>query len=246
MTSPCALQAMLQIRSDPSCPLPAMLVNADFSRRAVVTAAAQRWVASPQPGVERVMLDRLGGERARATSLVRYAPGSVFAAHAHPGGEEILVLSGTFRDDSGDYGPGSYLRNPPGSAHRPSSPDGALIFVKLWQMPASDCATVRIDTRAADAWQQDGAVARCALHRHGPVQVGLLRLAPGAPLGVDTGGGAEWLLLEGQLNEGAEPFAPFSWMRLPPGAADPAAHFTAGAEGATLYLATGHLARRSG
>ena len=37
-----------------------MLVHPDFSLRAIVTAAEHRWVASPQPGVERVMLDRLG------------------------------------------------------------------------------------------------------------------------------------------------------------------------------------------
>ena len=53
-----------------------MFVNPDFSCRAVVTTDQHRWVASPQLGVERVMLDRLGGERARATSLVRYAQGN--------------------------------------------------------------------------------------------------------------------------------------------------------------------------
>ena len=68
-----------------------------------MTAQDHRWVASPQPGVGRVMLDRIGAERARATSLVRYQPRSVFPAHGHPGGEEILVLSGTFSDSSGDY-----------------------------------------------------------------------------------------------------------------------------------------------
>ena len=103
-----------------------MLVHPNFLLRAAVMAAEHRWLASPQPGVERVMLDRLGAERARATSLVRYAPASVFPAHGHPGGEEILVLSGIFSDGSGDYGPGWYLRNPPGSAHQPSSADGAL------------------------------------------------------------------------------------------------------------------------
>lgn len=223
-----------------------MRVNDDFSRPAVVPAQAQRWVASPQPGVERVMLDRLGAERAHATSLVRYAPGSVFPAHGHPGGEEILVLSGTFSDDSGDYGPGWYLRNPPGSAHRPSSAEGALLFVKLWQMPTTETATVRLDTRAAGAWQSEGPVARCVLHRQGPVEVCLLRLAPATPLPLDTRGGAEWLLLEGQLNEGPAIFEPHSWMRLPCDGPDPADRFTAGPAGATVYRVTGHLAGRLG
>src|SRR3954470_9992491 len=53
-----------------------MELNADFSQRVVVHAARLPWVASPMPGVERRMLDRIGEEVARATSIVRYAPGS--------------------------------------------------------------------------------------------------------------------------------------------------------------------------
>ena len=106
-----------------------MLINADFTRRAIVACQQRQWVASPQDGVERVMLDRVGAEKARATSLVRYAPDSCFPRHLHPGGEEILVLWGTFSDGSGDYPAGWYLRNPPGSSHQPSSAEGAVIFV---------------------------------------------------------------------------------------------------------------------
>lgn len=76
-----------------------MLVNADSSRRAAVAPHQYQWVAFPQGGVERVMLDRLGAETGRATSIVRYAPGSRFPRRQHPGGEGILVLSGTFCDD---------------------------------------------------------------------------------------------------------------------------------------------------
>lgn len=53
-----------------------MLINADFSRPAIVAADQYHWVASPQSGVERVMLDCVGSNRAPATSIVRYAPGS--------------------------------------------------------------------------------------------------------------------------------------------------------------------------
>jgi anti-sigma factor ChrR (cupin superfamily) len=35
------------------------------------------------------------------------------------GGEEFLVLEGTFSDERGDYPRGSYVRNPPGTAHAP-------------------------------------------------------------------------------------------------------------------------------
>src|SRR5271166_6928854 len=85
-------------------------LNADFTLRAAVHAATLDWKASPMPGVERRMLDRIGGEVARATSIVRYAPGSSFAPHVHGGGEEFLVLEGVFQDEQGDYPAGTYIR----------------------------------------------------------------------------------------------------------------------------------------
>src|SRR5579859_6313352 len=110
-----------------------MLINADFSARAVVDTTALPWIPSPMPGVERKMLERDGGEVARATSLVRYAAGSRFERHEHGGGEEFLVLDGIFSDEYGDYPPGTYVRNPPGSHHAPFSRTGCTLFVKLRQ-----------------------------------------------------------------------------------------------------------------
>ena len=95
------------------------LINADFAQRVVIATDTMPWVPSPQAGVERRMLDRVGGEVARATSLVRYAPASSFPAHEHALGEEFLVLGGVFSDEYGDYGEGTYVRNPPRSRHTP-------------------------------------------------------------------------------------------------------------------------------
>lgn len=75
-----------------------MEINADFTQRVVVHAARLPWVPSPMAGVERRMLDRIGDEVARATSIVRYAPNSQFSPHTHGGGEEFLVLEGVFQD----------------------------------------------------------------------------------------------------------------------------------------------------
>jgi hypothetical protein len=66
------------------------------------------------PGVERMMLDRIGDEVARATSLVRYAPNSTFSPHVHGGGEEFFVLEGEFGDEHRTYPAGTYVRNPIG------------------------------------------------------------------------------------------------------------------------------------
>ena len=57
---------------------PPLQINADCEQRAVMLPSDACWQASPLPGVARWMLDRVGGEVARATSLVRYAPSSRF------------------------------------------------------------------------------------------------------------------------------------------------------------------------
>ncbi|AFQ51137.1 anti-ECFsigma factor ChrR [Burkholderia sp. A9] len=217
-----------------------MLVNADFSRSVIVSPDHYQWVASPQSGVERVMLDRLGGEKARATSIVRYAPGSRFPGHVHPGGEEILVLSGTFSDDDAHYPAGWYLRNPPGSCHQPFSDTGAVIFVKLWQMSPKDELRVRIDTcDPASWWKRDGREI-CVLHSCDDEQVSLHRLAPGEILLAGPTDSAELLVIAGGVVSAGRSYERGSWMRLPAGEYP---ELAAGARGATVYLKTGHLSR---
>src|SRR6201997_1940116 len=125
-----------------------MKLNADFDARAVIHAARLDWTPSPLLGVDRRMLDRIGDEVARATSIVRYAPHSRFPSHTHGGGEEFLVLDSVFQDEHGDYPAGTYVRNPPASSHTPGSEPGCTIFVKLWQFDPDDRTPVRIDTSA--------------------------------------------------------------------------------------------------
>ncbi len=215
-----------------------MLLNADFARPAIVAAAQYRWVDSPQAGVERAMLDRLGGEKARATSIVRYAAGSSFPRHLHPGGEEILVLSGTFSDERGNYPAGWYLRNPPGSSHGPFTNEGAIIFVKLGQMTSGECDRVRINTRDPASWQRREDREVCPLFADDTERVSLQRLPPDEALLTDATNGAELLVLVGEVMAADQSYSRGSWMRLPAG--DRPA-ITAGANGATVYLKTGRL-----
>jgi anti-sigma factor ChrR (cupin superfamily) len=72
------------------------------------------------------MLDRIGDEIARATPMVRYAPGSHFSSHTHEGGGEFLVLEGVFTDEHGDSPTSTYVRNPPTSRHTPGSEPGCI------------------------------------------------------------------------------------------------------------------------
>jgi anti-sigma factor ChrR (cupin superfamily) len=243
-----------------------MRIRADFSRRAVVRPDEHQWVASPQSGVARVMLDRVGAEKARATSLVRYAPESRFSPHEHPGGEEILVLSGVFSETDATprqsraapaggensesphsesnaeperHAPaGWYLRNPPGSSHRPSSREGALIFVKLWQMPPGQREHVRIDTRDPACWVRQDDRECCPLFSSDHERVELCRLGPMGRLPVESEGGTELLVLAGDLTVDDQPCPEGSWIRLPPG---DSASIVAGPRGLTVYRKTGHL-----
>ena len=218
-----------------------MLINADFSCRAALAPEHYQWVQSPQNGVERVMLDRVGAEKARATSIVRYAPESNFPHHLHPGGEEILVLSGTFSADNSDYPAGWYLRNPPTSGHQPYSHEGAVIFVKLWQMTVDETRHVAIDTNDADNWQEQGGREVCQLYSDAKEQVSLQRIDAGEALFSDTiVGGAELLVLEGTLIEVGQSYQRGGWIRLP---VDAISQLTAGENGATVYLKTGHLSQ---
>jgi anti-sigma factor ChrR (cupin superfamily) len=123
-----------------------MRLNADFDKRVVVHSQQLDWQNSPMQGVFRRPLERIGDEVARATSIVKYLPGSHFSPHVHTGGEEFLVLEGVFEDEHGDYPVGSYSRNPPQSSHTPGSTLGCVIFVKLWQFQPDDSIDVRLNT----------------------------------------------------------------------------------------------------
>jgi hypothetical protein len=217
-----------------------MEINADFSRRVVVHAALLPWVPSPMAGVERRMLDRIGDEVARATSIVRYAAGSRFSPHTHGGGEEFLVLKGLLQDEHGEFPTGSYVRNPPTSQHTPSSATGCTLFVKLWQFDPADRKEVKVNTAAMT---YEGAANRpgvelLPLFRDDCEDVRLERWMPGAAITLNVPGGAELLVLDGAFDEGGERFEPLSWLRLPTSSVLQA---KARPEGCSIWIKNGHL-----
>lgn len=219
-----------------------MRVNADFSKRVVVRPADYEWVDSPMPGVERMMLDRIGDEVARATSLVRYAPDSAFSEHVHGGGEEFLVLAGEFGDEHQRYPVGTYVRNPVGTSHSPKvGQQGCTILVKLHQFDADDQVQVVINTVAAQ-WSP-GLVAGLevlGLHQYEAEQVALVRWAPKTQFNAHTHhGGEEVFVIEGTFFDEHGEYPAGSWIRSP----HQSTHtpFTKD-DGALIYVKTGHLA----
>jgi hypothetical protein len=99
------------------------------------------------------MLDRMGDEVAKATSIVRYQPGSKFQTHTHEFGEEIFVLDGVFSDEIGDYPAGTYMMNPPGSSHEPFSQSGCTLFVKLRHLGPDQVEREIVNTKTAPWFQ---------------------------------------------------------------------------------------------
>lgn len=218
-----------------------MKLNADFAARVLVQSEALPWTPSPMAGVDRRPLDRIGGEVARATSIVRYAPGSHFSPHTHNGGEEFIVLDGVFQDEHGDYPPGTYVRNPVGTRHTPGSAPGCTIFVKLWQFHPEDQVPVRtvMEDAPAKADPTRPGVFVTPLFENGEERVAMETWEPGASASWTAPGGAELLILSGSGRESGDDLRPGSWLRVPDGGR---IDLTAGPDGARFWIKTGHLA----
>ena len=214
-----------------------MELNADFTQRVILHSNDIPWKASPMAGVDRRMLDRIGGEVARATSIVRYAPGSQFSAHTHTGGEEFIVLEGVFQDEHGDYPAGTYVRNPPTTSHTPGAAEGCVIFVKLWQFDPDDRNQFRKEMDA-ELVTADPGVHLTVLHQDARETVRFVALDAGCMLSETPQGGAEVLMISGSATEGSDTLVHGSWLRLPQGAD---LRITAGADGAKFWIKTGHL-----
>lgn len=218
-----------------------MRLNADFSERVVVRPDDYQWVDSPSAGVERMMFDRVGGEIARATSLVRFAPNATFAEHTHGGGEEFLVLEGAFGDEYHVYPAGTYVRNPVGTSHSPSVGDeGCLILVKLYQMDDDDQQQLVLDSHAT-TWSGGSrpGIEYMHLHEYGDVRVALIRWAPNTPSDAHSHpGGEEVFVIEGVYHDEHGEYPAGSWIRSPHGSEH--TPYTCD-EGALVYMTVGHL-----
>jgi len=216
-----------------------MNINSDYSQRAVVQSQDLPWVDSPAPGIQRKMLERDGGEVARATSIVRYAPGSSFPSHLHELGEEVLVLDGDFVDESGRYGAGAYLKNPPGSSHAPGSVGGCTLLVKLRHMDPQDAQAVRIDT-GATAWLPGlvPGLSVMPLSEFGATHTALVRWAPGTRFNPHRHyGGEEIYVLEGVFEDEFGRYPAGTWLRSP----HLSAHQPFSREGCIILVKVGHL-----
>jgi len=91
-----------------------------------IKPADQHW----QPGIGGLAVLPLHSHLGENTALVKWPENERFQPHSHWGGEEIVVLSGTFIDEHGRYPAGSWLRSPHMSQHFPYVEEETIILVK--------------------------------------------------------------------------------------------------------------------
>jgi anti-sigma factor ChrR (cupin superfamily) len=204
--------------------------------RMVVAGAELPWAPSPASRVWRKRLFHVGPpESGVVTSIVRYDPGASFPSHAHPDGEEILVLEGTFSDERGDFGAGSYMLNPEGFRHAPFSREGCMLFVKLRQYAGPDRERVLIQTEEATWHDRAPGVRSSSLYtsQRYPEHIRLTALSAGAEMrAIDMPGGEEIFVVGGELADEHGTYPSHTWLSLPPGST----HSPRSSSGCLLYV----------
>jgi anti-sigma factor ChrR (cupin superfamily) len=169
---------------------------------------------------------------------VKFANLAKFQAHHHELGEEILVLAGTFSDETGHYPAGTYIMNPPGSSHAPFSESGCTLFVKLRHLGSDQVVREIVDTTAAP-WLQ-GMVP--GLNVMPLMQQGsgstLVKWAPQTFFNPHRHyGGEEIFVVDGVFEDEHGRYPAGSWIRSP----HMSLHQPFSKEGCTIFVKTGHL-----
>ncbi len=176
----------------------------------------QEWVTSPADGVSRVHLERVAEESGHVTSFVKFEPGAYFPSHAHPSGEEILVLDGVFSDEHGDYPAGTYIRNQPGSFHKPFTNEGCKLFVKLEQFKSDDSEQVVIRPKDQQWGQGIGNLKVLPLHAHGTESTALVAWPKGEVFQTHHHmGGEEIVVISGKFIDEHGEYPAGTWLRSP-------------------------------
>ena len=216
-------------------------VHADFETRVVIKPEDYVWTPSSTRGVEQVMLDRIGGDMVRATTIVRTTENCEFPPDLHDSGVEIFVVEGTFADEYVDYPAGTYVRHPMGISPRSRiGTNGTTLFVKSHQFAKNETEPTVIDTNQAE-WRPGviGGLQVMPLHEYEGEHVALVRWAPHTQFNPHSHrGGEEILVLGGVFYDEYDRYPTGTWIRSPH-----LSHHTpfTKEEGALIYVKVGHL-----
>ncbi|QCU89924.1 cupin domain-containing protein [Thiomicrorhabdus sediminis] len=210
----------------------------DLAKKVVVHTADMPWQGSPSDGVLRKPLERENQESGRTTSIVQFMPGASFRPHAHPLGEEILVLEGVFSDESGDFPAGTYFRNPPGTSHQPFSEQGCTLLVKLDQFDPEDQEPVKVQTDFNPVSPGIGNLRVMGLHQFKTESCALVFWPAGEVFQAHRHwGGEEIFVIYGELIDEHGRYPQGTWLRSP----HLSEHFPYVEQDTLIWVKTGHL-----
>ena len=215
-----------------------MEINSDIFERVVIRQDSLPWTDTPLAGIQQRVLERGADEAARTTLLIKYAPGSSLQGGCGFG-EEIVVLDGVLGDESGSYGKGDYLKNPPGSSHLYETATGCTLLVKRQPLEIEEDQRIVVKT-SSRPWYQglvDG-LSVMPLSEFGTRHTALVRWAPGTRFNAHRHfGGEEIYVLDGVFADEFGKYPEGTWMRSP----HLSAHCPYSMEGCTILVKTGHL-----
>jgi len=219
-----------------------ILLNMDFNQVACLLADDKKWVKSPADGVSRIPLEREMAESGHTTSFVKFESNSFFPTHTHPQGEEIYVLDGIFSDENGDYPAGTYIRNPPGSYHKPFTKKGCTLFVKLDQFQPDDNKHIVIRPEEQDWRPGIGNLKVTSLHTHNGESTALVWWPENEVFQPHSHfGGEEVVVIKGSFIDEHGIYPTGSWIRSP----HMSKHFPYVKEETLILVKVGHLGTAS-
>lgn len=216
-----------------------MQLNNDFARVVVVNTADMPWQSASFSGVHYRMLEQIGAEGTRSTSVVRYEPGTHLPSHTHALGEEIIVLNGEFSDESGVYSSGTYIKNPPGLTRTPFSATGCTLFIKQGHLQPDDFERVLVDVHNS-AWRPGmvGGLSVMPLSEFKGEHSALVKWQSGTVFNPHRHwGGEEIYVLDGVFEDEHGRYPAGTWLRSP----HLSQHAPFSKEGCTIFVKVGHL-----
>lgn len=103
------------------------LAHTDKQKRCINLNDHNLWLPGP---VEKTEVMPLHMHEGNNSMLVRWLDTTSFKPRLDPLGEEVLVITGTLKDEKGSYSAGSWIRNPVSAWQAWSGEPGTLIYYK--------------------------------------------------------------------------------------------------------------------
>ncbi|MFT7677875.1 MAG: quercetin dioxygenase-like cupin family protein [Planctomycetota bacterium] len=126
-------EVLEELSSTPGCTL--FVKSGPFAKGDSESISLQAGDDPWLPGQGGLEVKPLHSFEGQGAALVHWPAGERFLPHQHWGGEEILVLSGTFKDEHGEYPTGTWILSAHASKHHPFVTEETVIFVKTGHLP---------------------------------------------------------------------------------------------------------------